>query len=194
MNENTKMQFRCSLGALFTENWRVGCKMFCWEWNWGKVTEIPILPFPIFQNSFLSSWVSHLPPWDTKAILSSPGLSSFRARQPRHIALEETSSTSSHNTTHPLKHLPQASHNPSLVSQVSQSLSGSSEVSPPASTCLETKIWRTASQRRSGTGPLPLLSCLSKSRLLAARAAAGRPPANLKTHRQHQTFWPHPNT
>ena len=54
------------------------------------------------------------------------------------------------------------------------SVSGSGEVSGRASTCLETKIWRTPSQRRSGTGPTAATArrCLSKSRLLAATPPA----------------------
>ena len=117
---------------------------------------------------------SHLSPWDTKALLPSPGLSRLRCWwQPRHIpappAPPRTSSTTSHGASH-------ASNTPQPLSLCLTSPQGSSKLKRKqvwtAPARLETKIWRTASQRRSsGTGPLLLdRSGLSDSRLLAAAA------------------------
>ena len=72
---------------------------------------------------------SHLSPWQTKALLSSAGLSSFRARQPRHVA--PAPSTSSSPTT-----IPSTPSRPPPPSHQPLSASGSRE----ASTCLETKM------------------------------------------------------
>lgn len=134
------------------------------------------------QFTLLSFSVSHLSPWDTKALLSSPGLSSFRARQPRHIAPpSKPSSTTSQS--HP-RNLSNTSHTPSPASQCERKRRGlRASVDLPGNKDLENCVTKAVGHRADCCHCSPLPLKISSASSYTSSCSLNHPRPTLNAHR-----------